>query len=194
MRFQPPPIRPPGSRRAGRRFAVTACLVALGTGLASATLVRRMDLPEVVRTAETIVEGKVTSVRSFWEGRQIWTEVAVAVSRSYKGRGADDVTFRQLGGSVEEPVPLQMTVPGAPRHLEGDGGFYFLTRRPGGHPILVGVWVGHVPLRRDDRGEHVSFDGRRFTPDEFAERIRTLVIDQSAGRADDRGTVREVRP
>ena len=179
----------PTSRRSPRaapnrseaRILAAAVSIALTCGLASATLVRRMELPEVVSLAGTIVEGRVARVDSFWEGKRIFTEVTVTVARAHKGTPGAGLSFRQLGGRVDSPVPLAMTVPGAPIHRVGDRGFYFVEERPGAHPTLIGIWTGHAPIRRDDRGEYLTFNGARFTPGEFGQRVRQLVIEQQAG-------------
>lgn len=167
-------------RPATRVLAVVASIT-LTIGLASATQVRRMELPKVVSLAGTIVEGRVTRVRSFWEGKQIFTEVTLTVARAHKGAPGAGLSFRQLGGRVDAPVPLAMTVPGAPTHRVGDRGFYFVEERPGAHPALIGLWVGHAPIRRDERGEYLTFNGARFTPGEFGQRLRQLVIEQQTG-------------
>lgn len=163
------------------RLLAAAASIALAIGPASATQVRRMELREVVSRAGTIVEGRVTRVRSFWEGKQIFTEVTVKVARAHKGAPGADLSFRQLGGRVDSPVPLAMTVPGAPIHRVGDRGFYFVEKREGAYPNLIGIWVGHAPIRRDERGEYLTFNGTRNTPGEFGQRVRQLVIEQQTG-------------
>jgi hypothetical protein len=147
-----------------------------------ATTIRRMTLPQVVEASETILEGKVDSVRSYWEGSQILTEVRLTVSRAFKGIGAPgaSVAFVQLGGRVASPVPLEMVVPGAPVHRVGDEGFYFLQAGAPGQRVIVGLTRGHVPIRRDAQGTFVIFDGARRTPAEFADAIRGALAGQAA--------------
>ena len=184
--------RPP--RRPARRWPARSVLAAIAlfglpalAGLASATTIRRMSLPQVVEASETILEGRVDSVRSYWEGSQILTEVRLTVSRSFKGIGAPGarVAFVQLGGRVTAPVPLDMVVPGAPVHRVGDEGFYFLQAGAPGQRVIVGLSRGHVPVRRDAQGAFVTFDGGRRTPAEFADAIRSALAGQAAPRARD---------
>jgi len=100
-----------------------------------------------------------------------------------KGPRADKVLFLQLGGRVEAPVPLVMTVPGAPIHRVGDEAYFFLQPGKPGDRVIVGLSEGHVPLRRDDQGEYVVSGGSRKPPAQFEEEIRR----QIAGQKQDRG-------
>ncbi len=155
-----------------------AAMLLLGSSILLATSVRRMPLPQIVSAADAIVEGSVTGVRSYWEGKQILTEVTVRVERGYKGKEIPIRTFQQLGGRVTSPVPLSMNVPGAPVHRVGDRGFYFMESRPGSRHLLVGLWRGYIPIRKDERGDHLIFGGRRMTPGQFGEKVRRLILDQ----------------
>ncbi len=157
-------------------------LVSLFATRTLATTVVRMNLPQVVAASETIVHGRVESVRSQWQGNRIFTEVSVSVARSLKGSSAPRVTFVQLGGRVETPVPLEMNVPGAPVHRVGDEAFYFLQSGGPGKTIIVGLFRGHVQVQHDDRGAYVNLDGSRKTPAEFEEEIRRLVAGQASPR------------
>jgi hypothetical protein len=139
-----------------------------------------MTLPEVVAASETIVLGRVESVRSAWEGAQIVTEVRLRVTRSLKGSGVPDrgLGFIQLGGRVSSPVPMEMAVPGAPVHRVGDEGFYFLEAGAAERPVIVGLFRGHVPIRRGPQGDYVVFDGMRRAPAEFADAILAAIAGQ----------------
>src|SRR2546422_11015817 len=99
------------SARLGRKTPAVAASVALACSLASPTLlattVERLGLEEVIDAADTIVRGRVESIRSFWRDRQICTEVTVGVSRALKGARRDRLTFLQVGGRVDAPVPLE---------------------------------------------------------------------------------------
>src|SRR6266850_8244998 len=153
------------------RAALLASLT-LASMPAFATTVRHLDLKEIVGASDTIVQGRVESIRSFWQGKQIHTEVRVKVSRALKGPRGDRVTFLQTGGRVESPVPLEMTLPGAPTFRVGDEAYFFL--QPGGAGVryIVGLFQGHVPLRHDARGDFVVFGGTRHSPAQFEEEVR----------------------
>ncbi|MFQ5876835.1 MAG: hypothetical protein ACE5JH_03940 [Acidobacteriota bacterium] len=164
-------------------FSLIVPLATLLPGdLARATSVRRLSLEQMTSASETIVEGRIESVRSFWKGKRIWTEITLTVGRSFKGSRSATLTFLQPGGRVESPVPLAMIVPGVPPHREGERGFYFL--QPGGtaaENVVVGLMRGYVPVRRDGRGDYILSGGRRMTPGEFGERIRRALAGAPRG-------------
>jgi hypothetical protein len=142
-----------------------------------------MSLEEIVGVSQDVVRGRVESTRSFWEGKQIWTEVTLTVGRAYKGKAAGRMIFQQLGGQVSSPVPLEMAVPGAPVHRVGDEGFYFLEPGSRGRKIIVGLYRGLVPVRRDAGGDHILFEGRRLAPHQFEDEIRRALAAQERGPA-----------
>jgi hypothetical protein len=160
---------------------VALALALAGAVPASATSVRRMTLEQTTTAADRIVFARVESARSYWEGTRIWTEVTLAVGDTLKGDHAARLTFVQLGGRVERPVPLAMTVAGAPVHRAGDEGYFFLEPGEAGRRVIVGLHRGHVPLRHDDRGPYVTHEGRRLAPADFEARVRWAL--QAGARA-----------
>ena len=176
-----PVPKPPGGprvlTRVGLRFAPPLLLLALFSH-ATATMLVHLGLDKMASAADTIVEGRVEAVRSFWQGRQIVTEVTLSVSRVLKGTPGVKVRFLQVGGSVQTPVPATMTVPGAPVHNIGDEGFYFLEPGAPGQKIVVGLSQGRVPERRDAAGLFVGFEGKRQTPGQFADDVRRALAGQ----------------
>lgn len=154
---------------------------------AFATTVRRLGLAEMVPASESIVLGRVEASRSYWQGKQIYTEVTLSVRRSLKGQRGGTVTFVQLGGRVEEPVPVEMVLPGAPIHHVGDEAYFFLQPGRPGERLIVGLFRGRVPLRRDEQGEFVLFGGARKVPAGFEEEIRRQMTGQ---KQDPRGDAR----
>jgi len=172
-----------GRPRAAAFPVVVLVLLCLAFVPAFATTVRPLGLKDIVGASDTIVQGRVESVRSYWHGRQIYTEVGVGVARALKGARTARLTFVQVGGRVEAPVPLEMTVPGAPTFAVGDQAYFFL--QPGGRPgerYVVGLFQGHVPVRHDAQGDFVVFGGARKSPAAFEEEIRR----QMAGQRQDR--------
>jgi hypothetical protein len=145
---------------------------------AFATTVRRLGLAELVQASESIVLGRVEASRSYWQGKQIYTEVTVSVRRSLKGPRTGTLTFVQFGGRVEKPVPLEMVLPGAPIHRIGDEAYFFLQAGRPGERVIVGLFRGHVPLHRDEQGEYLLFDGARKVPAGFEEEIRRHMTGQ----------------
>ncbi|MGH9750194.1 MAG: hypothetical protein ACRD6R_09750 [Candidatus Polarisedimenticolia bacterium] len=165
-------LSPTGPRRRASRHVASRPLAALLLALAAigpvpATLIRPLSLEETAGAADRIVLGKVASTRVYWEGGMLWTEVTLSVGRTLKGAAEPRVTLIQPGGRVESPVPLEIAVPGAPMHTVGDEGYYFLEPRGPGKRVIVGMHLGQVLLRADDRGPFVSFGGRRQTPAGF---------------------------
>ncbi len=176
-----PKAGPPRSFRFRSHRALPGALLIVAFALpAAATTLARMNLDRIVAASDTIVEGRVESIRSFWQGKQILTEVGLSVSQSLKGEAAKRLVFVQLGGSVSSPVPVTMTVPGAPIHAVGDEGFYFLQPGAPGQRIVVGLSLGRMPIRRDDRGTYLMHEGRRLTPPEFADEVRRILAGQAA--------------
>ena len=164
--------------RRAPRPAVLCVLIAMCAATAWATTIRHLDLGQMTAAADTIVHGRVESVRSFWEGRQILTEVSLVVDRGLKGPAADRVSFVQVGGTVSSPVPINMTVPGAPVHKVGDEGFYFLEPVKDGRHVLVGLSLGRVQVLQGDQGAYVTHEGKRISPEAFEEQIRRAVSGQ----------------
>jgi hypothetical protein len=175
------PVRP--GRRAHAAL-LAALLVPASVLPAAATTLVRLSLDQITAASDTIVEGRVVSVRSYWQGKQILTEVGLSVAQSLKGPGASRLSFVQVGGSVSAPVPVMMTVPGAPIHAVGDEGFYFLQPGAPGQRIIVGLSLGRVPIRRDGQGPFIIHQGRRFAPSEFADEVRRILAGQAARPAE----------
>ena len=149
---------------------------------ANATTVKRLGLEKMVAASDLIVDGRVSAVRSYWRGKQIVTEVTIGVTGALTGRKTDTLKFVQVGGRVETPVPLEMTVPGAPTHRVGDQGYYFLEPGRSGEHVIVGLFQGHVPVRRDAQGEFVVSAGTRKSRAQFEEEVRRHIAAQSQDR------------
>jgi hypothetical protein len=172
--------------RRGRKSPAVAAFTLLVGLIAShpalATSIKRLGLGEIVEASDTIVQGRVDAIRSFWQDRQIYTEVRVAVARSLKGKHQDRLTFLQVGGRVDSPVPLEMTVPGAPMYRVGEEAYFFLQPGRPGERIVVGLFQGHVPVRRDAQGDYVGSPGARKSPAQFDEEIRRHLAGQRPDR------------
>jgi hypothetical protein len=133
------------------------------TGMIQATLVVPMSLDQMSTRAQRIFVGECTSVRSYWEGTKIWTEARFQVKRGLKGTAATEVRFRQVGGSVSEPVPVEMRVVGAPQFEVGETDLLFLEGAPDGSERVLGLFQGRLRLQRDKAtGEWRSESGERL--------------------------------
>jgi len=127
----------------------TLLLVLLLAGLASAAVVVRLPLPDLVSRSELILEGRCLSVRSERDPEGlILTVVSVLVDRGYRGTDPGQrVEFRLPGGEVGDDG---LVVPGVPTFREGEEVFLFLTPpSPRGVRLPVGLAQGKLRIVRD---------------------------------------------
>ncbi|MBN2576934.1 MAG: hypothetical protein JXP73_20390 [Deltaproteobacteria bacterium] len=162
-----------------RLFTVNVAAAALGLSLgppaANASLVRALDLAELVRSADQVVVAEVVSVRAAWDSahRNIYTTVEIAVQESWKGTppGNGRVRIRQPGGVVGD---IEMTVHGMPRFSVGERALLFLR-----HSHVCGMAQGKRRLRWETFSRRWVVEG--------AERSATVTIDA-------RGKLQAARP
>jgi len=169
-----------------------AALTGFALPLATASLLRAMDLAELTSDADQIVVGDVLSSESAWDERHrsIYSTIEMVVQESWKGSppGNGRIKIRQLGGTVGQ---VEMTVLGMPRFTLGERALVFLR-----HAQVVGLtqgkrrvrwdstnncWMADVPeragaikmeLRRNMRSMETS---QSESLDEVRERVRALV-------------------
>jgi hypothetical protein len=125
--------------------AVGAMLIA---GFATATTVMKLDLPQLVKESDTIVQGRVDQVSSQWDAatKQIFTYVAVNVEEPVKGERRSVVTIRQLGGSIGA---MNMSIVGMPRFAQNDEVLLFLKSNGDGTYHVVGLGQGKYAVAND---------------------------------------------
>jgi hypothetical protein len=168
MRARPDPARPrlvvhPGGRRSRRVAAIAAFSLALvtggpaliapgaGTGIARASILMALDLPDLVQQSEHIAVVEVTSVHAAWDERheRIYSTIELKVMESWKagaaeaGNPVDHLTIVQPGGTVGD---ISMTVTGLGTFAAGERSLVFL-RGPANHAQVVGMTQGKRPLR-----------------------------------------------
>ncbi len=111
-----------------------AALVALvfWAAPAGATVVPRLDLPELTRSSDLIVHGRVVRHWSAWDstGRFIWTHYTLEVAEALKGRPAASITISEPGGTVGRE---SMQIAGAPQYADREEVVLFLSRTPIGY-------------------------------------------------------------
>jgi len=131
-----------------------ACLL-LVTASSFATTVRKMDLPALVKTSESIVQGRVDQVYSQWDAERklAFTYVSVTVDDPLKGDRRRTVLIRQLGGKVGS---LTMSVAGTPRFSVGDQVIVFLKNSNDGAFNVVGLNQGKYDIVEDFAVANVS--------------------------------------
>jgi hypothetical protein len=140
------------------RVAVAVCAAALGASDAAATTALKMPNDLLAATADLVVIGTATDVRSAWEGRMLVTVVTVRVDETVKGTPGDTVSVTLPGGiDANRRVPVAMTVAGAPRIARGEHVFLFLEHDPqiqSGYTV-VGFSQGKFSIAADAGGRQV---------------------------------------
>jgi hypothetical protein len=118
---------------------------------ASATTMLRADLPELARTADSIVHGTVRRVESRWsgDGRRIVTDVEIQVSESLKGQASGSVVVTQPGGRVGD---IGQTVSGLASFTPGEEVVLFLERRGARAFRVAGMAQGKYKVQRSEDG------------------------------------------
>ena len=137
-------------------------VIVLTAIVASATTLEPMSFTALTRRATRIAHLRCVSVRSVWEGGEIWTESRFAIlaeeradaaggnaaraARSVDG-AANNLTVRMLGGRVDG---MRSHVDGVPEFRAGEEVYLFLWRRDGSEPYRVLGWTqGTFRVARD---------------------------------------------
>ena len=148
----------PGPATKGLTFLALVAAVAHVSINAEATTVADMSNRALAESAEVIVVGRCTSVRSAWEGRTLVTLATVEVSESIKGGQRNEVTVRLPGGiDARRKFPVSMTYAGAPQIAVGEEVFLFLGS--GGASAdgltILGFSQGKFSIVSDESGERM---------------------------------------
>jgi hypothetical protein len=87
----------------------------LATSIGQATTPVRMDLPQMVRAADLIVEGTVAGAETLWIGNEIYTRYTVQVGETLLGEARATVPVLVMGGiDFNRLHPIGMAVAGSP--------------------------------------------------------------------------------
>jgi hypothetical protein len=108
-----------------------------------ATTVQQMDLPDLVSTADNIVQGHVESVETRFENRMIYTYATVVVDDLLKGDRRRSVVLRHIGGSIGS---MAVAVSGMPHFKAGDQAILFLRNRRDGTFDVIGLNQGKYDI------------------------------------------------
>ena len=133
--------------------AVAAALTATPAG---ATTLRRMDLAELVATADRIVHARVVVNRTYWDAThtRIFTDTDFEVLDEAKGSGPKSLTITQLGGRVP---PIDMLVEGTPTFSVGEEVVLFTELHSNGLRLVTGLGQGVMRIHQDrDTREKVA--------------------------------------
>lgn len=111
-----------------RRAAVAALAVAASFPVYG-TLVPALSFEELVRDSETVVHGRVASVRVGWDADHaaIWTYYEIVPQEAFKGSPGPALIIQEPGGEIDG---LKMEVVGAPRYQVGEEVVVFAARAP----------------------------------------------------------------
>jgi hypothetical protein len=134
--------------RTARNLIGMALMAAFLAAPAFATTVAKLDLAQLVKRADLIVQGQVQSVYSQWdEGRHlVFTYISIRVDDSLKGASRQSVLIRQIGGTVGT---VQMSVAGVPQFKSGEMAVVFLKRQDDGTFQVVGMNQGLYEIVED---------------------------------------------
>ena len=136
-----------------RRKVVVALVATLALAAipAAASTFVHMSPKELIAEADTVVQGRVVQLDSFWteSGRLIATEAMVEVEETLLGAAPGTVAVRTFGGQVGD---VKVEAPGFPRFEQGERVLLFLERSPDDGTVRVlGYQQGHfrVVTRKD---------------------------------------------
>ena len=140
---------------------------------ASATTLLRAELPELARSADTIVHGTVRRVESRWsgDGRRIVTDVEIQVTEALKGQPGGTVLVTQPGGRVGD---IGQKVSGLATFVSGEEVVVFLSRQGPQAFRVSGMAQGKYQVQRPE-GESRAL----AVPESLGD---TLVLDAATRR------------
>jgi len=129
--------------RAFIRLHVLFLLAAMLAAPAFATTVKKMELAELVSSADAIVQGRVESVETRWENNLAYTYTSIIVDDPMKGDRRQNVLIRQVGGRIGA---LNVTVSGMPQFKNSDQVIVFLKNRQDGTFEVLGLNQGKYEI------------------------------------------------
>jgi hypothetical protein len=113
-----------------------------------------MDLPTLVKQADSIIQGTVDHIEVKWEAGNAYTYTYVNVADPMKGERARTVTVKQLGGKVGN---LTQFVSGMPKFEKGEEVILFLKKNQASNTSMVlGLNQGKYEITKDYAVSNVS--------------------------------------
>lgn len=120
--------RPPAAVPALLLAAVASLLSLLSLFPLSATTLVRLSDAELVGAADLVVTGECLDAASRWIDGELYTVATVRIDEALQGAPAATVEVVVPGGAdPSAPVPVAVTVPGAPHLAPGERAVLFLT-------------------------------------------------------------------
>ena len=120
-------------------------VLALATPLL-ATTIQKMELQQLVTTADSIVQGRVETVEARYEERMIYTYVSVMVDDPLKGDRRRTVLLRHMGGTIGAKT---VWIPGMPQFKPSEHVIVFLRNRQDGTFDVIGLNQGKFDIVND---------------------------------------------
>jgi|SRR6185312_128251 len=130
--------------------ALLAGGVFLASGIASATTLLQLSLPQMTKDSTMIVRGTVAQVSVQPRGTDIYTHYKIQVSETWKGTPASTVDVAIPGGIYNK---VRETVPGAPSLSSGQDYVLFLWTSKSGLTTITGLSQGLFPIVRAANGQ-----------------------------------------
>ncbi len=186
--------------RSWKLTTVFAVAVLAATTLHATTLTP-MSLRDMAVDADVIVHGTCVGLHPQRVGRSVVTMATIEVADTLKGNTTRKVTVALPGGVVpNNPVPVAIVYPGAPKLVVGEEAVLFFTRGQANDPAfqVVGFSQGKVDVLTDARGykvvrapavDTVGPEGAApaaysYYLEDFKDRVRGLVREGAAGNSD----------
>jgi hypothetical protein len=161
------------------RLLVLGLVIGVAASESAATQVIQQSPKELARASTLIVDGTVSSVRSYWneDRTKIFTETTIAVGSTHKGEKTSTVRIIQPGGVVGN---VRQTAHGALSWRRGEEVLVMLepAREPGLHQI-AGFSQGKFAIERDKRSgkafvrQSLPYNGGKSLPASHSKDIRT---------------------
>jgi hypothetical protein len=110
-------------------------------------LMVKISLEDLTKRTDLILVGKVKRIECEWNGdsTRIFTYVTIAVEIPIKGvSGAEELTIRQLGGTVDS---LTLWVSDTPQFKQGEEVLVFLEPVERAHYSVVGWFQGKFTIK-----------------------------------------------
>jgi len=109
-------------------FAVILlALLGLCTASAMAVYMKKLSIEEIAKRADVICIGTVAKKESRWVSGHIETTMTINVSEYLKGNIGGVVEITQMGGVLEEPIPIAQHVTGVPEFYTNEEVLLFLS-------------------------------------------------------------------
>lgn len=132
-------------------LSVVVSVVLAWTVPSGATVMLKLDLPQMVGSSDVIFVGKAIKTHSRWtkKRRHIVTDTTFKVEQGIRGVApGKTVVVRRLGGTVDG---IGMKVSGTPQFKKNDRVLLFTETR-GGHRYVVGMKQGVFRIHRESSG------------------------------------------